>query len=81
MNRANTRQVAEQFPHAVRVLRCRHSHRYFTGEGWTHDPGLAAHFKDELEAARACVTNGLHGVELVLRTATTGIELFSTPVR
>ncbi len=69
------------FPHAVRMLRCRRTRRYFTGHGWSDDPADAASFLDEVDAARACVDHDLHKVELVLRTQFSGVELFSTPVR
>jgi hypothetical protein len=69
------------FPNAQRFLRCRKSHRYFTGNGWTDDSSLAQAFPYGVDAARACVTYNLHDVELVLRTQHTGVELFTTPVR
>ncbi len=71
----------DQFPHAIRLLRCRKSHRYFTGRGWSADPGQAEVFDDEIDAARACVCHDLKDVELVVRAAVSGTELFSTPVR
>ncbi len=70
-----------QFPTAARLLRCRRTKRYFNGDGWTDDPSQAQVFPDEIEATRACVTQNLRDVELVLRTYVTGVELFSTPVR
>ncbi len=69
------------FPHAQKVLRCRKTHRYFTGSGWTDDPCEAEEYPDGVDAARACVTHNLHDIELVLRSHLTGTELFSTPVR
>ncbi len=79
MAQAITESIA--FPRAARLLRCRVSNRYFTGEGWTDDPGKAQAYADEVEAARACVINELREVELVLRDQSSGAELFSTPVR
>ncbi len=78
---AHTTDTSAVFPSAARVLRCRKSHRYFTGEGWTTDPDDAQIFIDDLDAARACVANDLHDVELVLRAKVSGTEFFSTPVR
>ncbi len=69
------------FPHAQKLLRCLKTHRYFTGGGWTEDPGKAIAFPDGIDAARACVTHNLHDVELVLRSHVTGTELFRTHVR
>ncbi len=78
---AISRNKTTHFPTAARLLRCRKTKRYFTGDGWTDDAGRAQVFPDEIDAARACVTYNLHDVELVLRTHVTGIELFSTPIR
>ncbi len=75
---SNERSVV---PGAQRLLRCRKTHRYFNGDGWTADPSQAQVFPDEIDAARACVIHKLHNVELVLRTQFTGLEIFSTPVR
>jgi hypothetical protein len=73
--------TTDLFLNVQRFLRCRKSHRYFTGNGWTDDPSLAQAFPEELEAARACVTHNLRDVELVLCTHSTGTELFTTLVR
>ena len=78
---ANTTDQVVDFLHAQRLLRCRKSQRYFTGAGWTDDPTQAENFPDDLHAARACVSHDLHDVELVLRTQSTGTELFCTAVR
>ncbi len=69
------------FPHAARLLRCRKTHRYFTGRGWSGDPSQAQAFNSLRDAATACVSHNLRDVELVLRTRVTGTELFSTPIR
>ena len=78
---AHTPDASAYLADATRLLRCRRTYRYFTGRGWTHDPGQAQTFDDNLEAARACVTHNLHNIELVLCARLTGVELFSTPVR
>ncbi len=66
---------------ADRLVRCARTRRYFSGEGWTEDATQAARFGDVIEAVRACVENGLHDVELVLRLPGAKTELFSTPIR
>ncbi len=71
----------DQFPEAVRLLRCRRTGRYFNGDGWSEDPDNAQPFSDEVDAARACVTHNLRQVELVLRTKISHTEIFSTPMR
>ncbi len=78
---ANSATPSDQFPRAARPLRCCKTKRYFDGDGWTEDPSQAQVFRDEIGAARACVTHSLHEVELVLRTHPTGVEIFSTLVR
>jgi hypothetical protein len=65
----------------VRLLRCTKTHRYFTGEGWSEDPGQAKVFMDEIEAVRACVYGELQNVELVLRAFGAHTDLFCTAVR
>lgn len=65
----------------IRMLRCRDTLRYFTGEGWSEDPEFAQLFPDEFGAVRACVSNRLDNVELVLRVSGSQTELFCTPVR
>ncbi len=69
------------FPHAARLLRCRDTHRYFTGHGWSDDASQAQAFNSIVDAATACVSHDLRHVELVLRTPLTGTELFSTAIR
>ncbi len=71
----------EIFPNAVRVLRCRKSSRYFTGGEWSTDPAQAKVYPQVIDVARECVLHNLHEVELVLRTALFGADLFCTPVR
>jgi hypothetical protein len=78
---AHTASASVSFTQATRLLRCRKTHRYFSGRGWTQDLNQAQTFVDNLEAARACVTHDLHDLELVLCTQASGVELFSTPVR
>lgn len=65
---------------ATRLLRCRATGRYWSQEGWTPGFDGAVKFGSEIDAARACVTHGLHDVELVLRAAG-GTEIFSTVMR
>ncbi len=71
----------DQFPQAVRLLRCARTGRYFNGNGWSDSPDRALPFPNEIDATRACVTHNLHQVELVLLTKVSGTELFSTPIR
>ena len=65
----------------ARLLRCRNTRRYFTGEGWTENPAEAAVFGEPLDAVRACVSHNLQNIELVLRIDGTHVEIFSTTVR
>ena len=65
----------------VRLLRCTHTHRYFTGDGWSEDSSQAKIFTDEIDAVRACVYGGLENVELVLRAHGAHTDLFCTAVR
>ncbi len=78
---ADTTSPTDLISTTARILRCRKTHRYFNGEGWTDNPSQAQVFPDEVDAARACVTHNLHEVELVLRTRLARVEFFSTPVR
>ena len=80
-NTATETSSAEASPKATRQLRCVKTHRYFTGNSWSEDPNQAQAFPDALEAVRACVTNDLHEVELVLRAPVTGTVLFTTQLR
>ncbi len=74
--------IQERKPHTVdRLLRCRKTHNYFSGSGWTEDGSRAAVFESELDAARACVVHGLNNVDLVLRTTGTEVVLFATQLR
>ncbi len=69
-------------PHTIdRLLRCRRTHRYFREGQWTTDAGQASVFRDEIEAARACVVHRLSDVDLVLRAQGTSIDLFTTQMR
>ena len=65
----------------VRLLRCRNTRRYFTGEGWSEDPEFAQLFPYEFGAVRACVSNQLDNVELVLRVGGSQTDIFCTQVR
>ncbi|HWH68711.1 MAG TPA: hypothetical protein VNT26_04965 [Candidatus Sulfotelmatobacter sp.] len=78
---SHTTQDETRYLDAVRLLRSQENHRYFTGSGWTENPSLAQPFADDAEAIRACVSNDLHYVELVLRDPRNQTELFSTPMR
>jgi hypothetical protein len=49
-----------------RVLRCRRTGRYFTGEGWTESPVHAQPFPNDEEAMRACASHDLRDIDLVL---------------
>ncbi len=65
----------------VRLLRCRRSHLYFTGDSWSEDPEQGKNFPHVLEAVRECVELGMADVELVLRPIGGTTDLFSTPIR
>ena len=65
----------------ARLLRCRQTQRYFTGQGWSEDPARAEVFEDPLEAVRACLSHDLQNIEMVLRIGGTQVDLFSTKVR
>jgi hypothetical protein len=65
----------------VRMLRCRATRRYFTGEGWSENADYAQLFQDEFGAVRACVSCELDNVELVLRVDGSQTDIFCTPVR
>jgi hypothetical protein len=64
-----------------RLLRCRQTKRYFTGNGWSEDPSHAKPFRDEIDAVRTCVSNDLNNIELVIRLSGSSADLFSTPIR
>ncbi len=66
---------------AIRLIRCRTTHSYYTGEGWTENPMNAQPYPNEMEAVRACVSHDLHEVELVIRRFADGPDLFVTPIR
>jgi hypothetical protein len=65
----------------ARLLRCRETQRYFTGQGWSEDPTRAEVFDDPLDAVRACLSHDLQNIEMVLRVGGTQVDLFSTTVR
>jgi hypothetical protein len=64
-----------------RLVRCRTTQRYFTGDGWTYDPEEAMAFPDEIDAIRACIEHDLRGVELVLRVPGSRVDLFAGAIR
>jgi len=64
-----------------RVLRSRVTGRYFSRERWSEDLTGAQPFEDTEAALRACVSNDLRDVGLVLRHPTSGAELFATRMR
>ncbi len=78
---ASTMKEETQQKTIYRLLRCRRTHRYFDGAGWTHDPSQAKVFLDEIDAVRACVQHHLTEIELVLRAPGSGADLFCTPIR
>ncbi len=61
-----------------RLLRCRNTHRYFNGAGWTPDVAQAKSFPSQLDAIRECLQHKLTAVDLVLRSHGGGADLFST---
>lgn len=66
---------------AVRLLRCHRTRNYFDGQGWADNSAHAQCYPNEIEAARACVSHGLHDVELVLQAPGTGTVLFASRLR
>ncbi len=72
---------AEPSVDTLRLLRCRKTHRYFTGEAWTDDPAQAELFPNSLDAIRTCLSRDIRDVELVLCAPGTHAELFSTQLR
>ncbi len=64
-----------------RFLRHRSSREYFKKGGWTSDPAEADNFVDVVEVAETCARYGLSDVELALRYASAGHDLFCTPIR
>jgi hypothetical protein len=72
--------IERGFP-VIRVLRCRMTHRYFTGDGWCENPEHAETFPDQIGAARACASHKLENIELVLRVEGSQTDLFCTPMR
>jgi hypothetical protein len=65
----------------ARLIRCRQTQRYFTGQGWSEDPARAEVFDDPLDAVRACLSHDLQNIEMVLRVNGSQVDLFSTTVR
>jgi hypothetical protein len=64
-----------------RLIRCRKTLRYFSGNGWTSDPNAAKSFAHVIDAARVCADKQLENVDLVLQLPEAKTELFSTPMR
>ncbi len=64
----------------VRLLRCRKTQRYFTGQGWSDNPACAEKFQEQLAAVRACLAHKLDNMELVLRHDGGQTDLFCTVV-
>ncbi len=64
-----------------RVLRHRSSREYFKNGGWTSNPEEADSFDDVVQVAQTCARYGLSDVELALRYAAAGHDLFCTPIR
>lgn len=65
----------------LRLLRCKRTNRYFTGDSWVDDASLAKCFCDQIDAASACVQHDLTDIELVLRMADSQTDLFITGLR
>lgn len=70
----------DPFPHAMRVLRCSRTKRFFNGRGWSVHPSDAESFPSMDEAILACQSHHLRGVELVCLAQVTGAELFCRPL-
>ncbi len=71
----------EEATGVVRMIRCKHTARYFGESGWTDDAKAARIFGDNLGAVRTCVEHGLNNVELVLRVPGSSHDLFCTTIR
>ncbi len=65
----------------LRLIRCKQTGRYFSGDGWREDATHATNFPDNIDAVRACVDHGLANVELVLRPPGAAHDLFHTTIR
>ena len=65
----------------LRLLRCKRTKRYFTGDSWVDDASLAKCFDDQTDAVSACVQHDLTDIELVLRMPDTQTDLFTTALR
>jgi hypothetical protein len=64
-----------------RLVRHRGSREYFKHGGWTNDPQEADSFSDVVEVAQTCAQYGLSDVELALRYASGGHDVFCTRIR
>ena len=78
---AKTANDIAQAPPVVRLIRCRETYRYFTGNGWSDDPDRAEIYVEQIDAVRACVFHKLENIELVLRLHGSQTDLFCTMVR
>lgn len=59
-----------------RILRCRRTHRYFTGDGWEPDLSRAKRYSSQAEAVEEYYRRRLNEAELVLRMPGTVGEFF-----
>jgi hypothetical protein len=64
-----------------RMIRCKKTRRYFTGDGWTHNASQAKTFAEQIDAVEACIQHELVDIELVLGPAGTETELFTCGIR
>ncbi len=72
-------------PRVKRLLRCRKTRHYYTGDGWSREPQKAKTFANELDAVREYVNKrssdqAMRDVELVLRFSESNCDLFATPL-
>ena len=65
----------------LRLLRCKRTNRYFTGDSWVDDASLAKCFRDQTDAVSTCVQHDLTDIELVLRMPDSQTDLFITGLR
>ena len=78
---AKTTSDITQAPPVVRLIRCRETYRYFTGNGWSDNADHAEIYVEQIDAVRACVFHKLENIELVLRLHGSQTDLFCTMVR
>jgi hypothetical protein len=64
-----------------RVLRCRRTNRYFTGDNWSSDIAEAASFPTQGEAVRTSIVKDLREIDLLVLARGTAHKIFSARLR